>query len=223
MRRWSRIAFFGASILLAVSTLTLWVRSHLNAEYAYLRLHNFQGNTTEVNWWRLTSSAGGLRFEYKRVEFHDNRSRQRYAVKPSPEFGWVPYPEKDRIYPLLVPVTTVWGHLGFQFIRLSGAGTPDVVSTTQPYWFLFIVSILAFAPWLVGAIRRFRRRSRGLCMYCGYDVRMNAGRCSECGVRKGAKSILIRNVRLRLCLNLSLRDDFPRRAFPRVAVDLEGC
>ena len=50
-------------------------------------------------------------------------------------------------------------------------------------WFLLLV----FSIWPVlavcfGPVRRYRRRRRGRCVTCGYDLRGNvSGRCPECG------------------------------------------
>jgi len=42
---------------------------------------------------------------------------------------------------------------------------------------------LASAYWLLPFHRRRRRRERGLCVRCGYDLTKNeSGRCPECGV-----------------------------------------
>jgi hypothetical protein len=37
-------------------------------------------------------------------------------------------------------------------------------------------------PWQFRLKRQVARRALGLCVNCGYDVRANSGRCSECGV-----------------------------------------
>jgi hypothetical protein len=37
-------------------------------------------------------------------------------------------------------------------------------------------------PWQFRLKREGARRALGLCVNCGYDVRANSGRCSECGV-----------------------------------------
>ncbi len=50
-----------------------------------------------------------------------------------------------------------------------------------PYWPL--VALTAACPaWVVArAVRTRRRRERGLCEQCGYDVRSTPDRCPECG------------------------------------------
>jgi hypothetical protein len=70
-----------------------------------------------------------------------------------------------------------------------GVGFPDptvewgCIAVRAPLWLLFAVSlcypILAFVR---GPVRRWRRRRRGLCVKCGYNLTGNvSGVCPECG------------------------------------------
>ena len=57
-------------------------------------------------------------------------------------------------------------------------------SVAVPLWML--ATIFATYPTIAfirGPLRRHRRRKRGLCIHCGYDLRgTTGGVCSECGV-----------------------------------------
>jgi hypothetical protein len=56
---------------------------------------------------------------------------------------------------------------------------------SAPLW--FVVGVFAVLP-LVASVRvtrgrvRKRRRARGLCLACGYDLRASPNQCPECGV-----------------------------------------
>ena len=56
-------------------------------------------------------------------------------------------------------------------------------AVTVPLWFLF--SVFAAYPtvaFIRGPVRRYRRRRKGLCVKCGYDLTGNvSGICPECG------------------------------------------
>jgi len=54
-----------------------------------------------------------------------------------------------------------------------------------PFWMpgiIFLIGpLLTFVPALARHIRLRRRRQRGLCLNCGYDLRATPDRCPECG------------------------------------------
>lgn len=56
----------------------------------------------------------------------------------------------------------------------------------------FVLTLLALAPafrsirWIARSQRSKRRRLRGLCVRCGYDLRESAERCPECGWTTGS-------------------------------------
>jgi hypothetical protein len=59
-----------------------------------------------------------------------------------------------------------------------------------PYWFASAVSGVMVWPWIGWTAYR-RRRARqwnraGLCPKCGYDMRANPAKCSECGHEPGS-------------------------------------
>ena len=79
-----------------------------------------------------------------------------------------------------------FGELGFHFIRYS---TPPTYNTTAekqrivvlPMWFAALVlAVLPAVSLRRGYVRR-RRRAKGHCISCGYDLRASTDRCPECG------------------------------------------
>jgi hypothetical protein len=60
-----------------------------------------------------------------------------------------------------------------------------IVYVTVSYWSLIVA--LGLTAWATGRSSRLQRRRarRGLCVGCGYDVRMSPERCPECGLVNG--------------------------------------
>ena len=50
-----------------------------------------------------------------------------------------------------------------------------------PWFFLLAVLTPGAVVWVKYFVRRHRRRRRGHCQFCGYDLRATPDRCPECG------------------------------------------
>jgi hypothetical protein len=63
--------------------------------------------------------------------------------------------------------------------------TPPIFEVFVPHWMPVAVFALPPLAWMLLRGRRLvvrrRRKSRGLCLGCGYDLRASSGRCPECG------------------------------------------
>lgn len=79
---------------------------------------------------------------------------------------------------------------GFRVTVDDGEGGPKshirILDVDVPRWFLFGVSGLFLScptlAFIRGPLRRYRRRRKGLCLKCGYNLTGNtSGRCPECG------------------------------------------
>ncbi len=85
---------------------------------------------------------------------------------------------------------TWWTHPRQYFRRFAGFGYAHHTTTNQeyrelktPYWALLLLFITCpTIAFIRGPLRRHRRRKRGLCLTCGYDLRASPDRCPECGV-----------------------------------------
>lgn len=75
------------------------------------------------------------------------------------------------------------GFLAYQ--RLPYKGNWQYLGVHMAWWMLVpMVTGYPILNLLRGPIRRFRRRRRGLCVKCGYNLSGNAsGVCPECGTR----------------------------------------
>lgn len=56
----------------------------------------------------------------------------------------------------------------------------------RPIWTGLLIDSSCFAgliaaPWWVRGLVRWRRKGRGMCVWCGYDLKGLGGKCPECG------------------------------------------
>jgi hypothetical protein len=65
-------------------------------------------------------------------------------------------------------------------IRVTSNGRTTI---EVPLWIpLIVFGVYPTIAFIRGPLRRWRRRRKGLCLKCGYDLTGNvSGRCSECG------------------------------------------
>jgi hypothetical protein len=80
------------------------------------------------------------------------------------------------------------GTLGFRYVRHNyGPGTPfgTFRACYIPHWATMAVSAVVAAGGVMLIRVDRRRRGRGLCAKCGYDLRATPERCPECGTMRG--------------------------------------
>jgi hypothetical protein len=155
MKRLRRIllnALTVLSLLLALATAGLWVRSQSLRDYGNLSLHGSR------RLW-IDSSRGRFLLGF------ENLGEQIYAWRPP---GWF-----ISTSPVYKTAPRHWP------IELEGGST--FTRLWLSHWVVVAVS-LAFPTARLAYILKRRQMCRlGRCSACGYDMRANPTRCSECG------------------------------------------
>jgi hypothetical protein len=186
MRRAGRVLFALSatiSFVLCAGLLTLWLRSIWRVDSVGVR----DGPPREDHYWCTIESAGGtLSFTVRDAIAHANVGSGAVLLQPSTrpwrdvgEWSVSPHSrpaDAERTH----PETT----LGFGTSR--GIFSAALVAGSWRRWSLphwLPVAVTAALPivWSAGRQRAARRRRRGLCPSCGYDLRATPTRCPECG------------------------------------------
>jgi hypothetical protein len=171
--RWGLRSIFhaasAASLLVCALAMLLWIRSYFVADW--LQVGNFTAST----------SAGDVEFNYF---LSDAPARGRSGI----HYGTNP-PRSMRhkslwgVQPALAPI-------GFAYDVVRDPKWRDYRAMV-PLWFVALLGSILPTRWLYlyrGSWRKERRAARGLCLNCGYDMRMTPARCPECGAVREASA-----------------------------------
>ena len=153
-------------LLLGIALGTLWVRSYWRGDSLY---HARGGNVV----YTLYSGRGGLG-AIRWVQPHTSSRETDFTFgKPNPKYPTIAYEE------------SLSGRLGFEYNSGVASPTPSKYrSLVVPTWLPALLTAAPGTLWAIRSARRRRmrrRRSRGQCVQCGYDLRASPERCPECG------------------------------------------
>ena len=187
------------SLVISLASLGLWLRGRYVIDQLTWRREGGGGGRTVSEEWRLLSGKGVVSLT-RGKEWHFPAPNPLAPGSPVTDVGppvvgppavpLGPFRFERRV---LNPATVVvlrsafWGKLGFK-LQDYAFESPSVGHggrTRQlrvPYWALASATALPPLVWAtLGLGHRRRRRLRGLCPACGYDVRASPDRCPECG------------------------------------------
>lgn len=157
------------TLLLLMTVLVLWIRSprHADGVAFYTPTGHLDG---------LASDRGGMLFCASDIPFGREMGLTADAMSTSAdEFAAI----HDTLFD---PSNQKWHFLGFRVAAGTlGTWRWKFNAILVPYWALLIP--LAIPP-MFGfrrVILRARRKRRGQCLACGYDLRQSPDRCPECG------------------------------------------
>ena len=171
------------SLLLAVATCALWVRSRSHIDVAH-QAGAVDAALTQARW-EFYSCEGVICVSRVRCE---------QSTGPVTEMmgsGFRSFPVTgaltDRPFSGFEPAD--FRPLGFGIVRgvtIDPSAGPWQRRWTHwalsvPHWFVALLLIGAPAWWSSARLTRGSRRRGGCCLACGYDLRATPDRCPECG------------------------------------------
>ena len=165
------------SALLCIGVITLWIRSRHHADVILIQ-------TPSSRVMGVAGYHGGVLFAQSDLAFTGSVSSFNSVW---PVAFIVAEPERlapihDTIFDKPSLKTSL---IGFKVAAgtasLSTNINPKFSAIMLPAWFL--TAIFAILPLGIGKSIwvRSRRKRRGLCLGCGYDMRASEGKCPECG------------------------------------------
>lgn len=189
VRRCRRILLNAAavvSLLLCAATVVLWMRSHFVCDIVNWGSHRPRaGIVLEESLWAVVADAGVVviaNFEliYQGPERDFEGVRGELLAEPG--WRWTRSPPEYR----RPTAGGVWSWMGFghevQNTSFGAGGSTGMTTVYIPCW--AVVAVTAALPaarcWNWASARR-RKRRRGYCPDCGYDLRATPDRCPECG------------------------------------------
>lgn len=178
MRKWLfNIGATASAILLAVFA-TLWIRGDdavlVMRPCAHL----------------LTQNDG--RFEYDRIRFADWTSSENFMPWYLRFVAENTSRDSSNSEPGLFGIELWSGNVRFNWapnnwspqpvdLNVFHIGVPRLLALS----ITALLPVIASARFVITAMKRARRRARGQCLGCGYDLRASHDECPECGQKPG--------------------------------------
>jgi len=170
-----------ACVRIWLIALLAWIASYFSNAQVSVRRDLVAADETVVRGWRIHATWGALCLTRDLVTF---RGAERNKSRP-PGFDWSWHASASEIGGKFFIDQKQPHYAGFQY-AVRNLDKPTLVDRTRsvlvPPWFIALVLSILPARWaLRWYVRWRRRRTPGLCIRCGYDLRASPERCPECG------------------------------------------
>jgi hypothetical protein len=191
---WRRRLGYAAAIcsFMGVLCAAAWIEGRHSGGHVAVRSHMLASHTMDESMVSISWGRGGLSVQRRVWRTNNLKIISQRQLDQNPMLQWVR--ADNSIYPFgggpdvrssPRPFPLTWG---FQFSSNREASgfkdpktAPLIWAITVPVWFLLVLLSIPPAFWLRRTVRQIRRRRRGLCPQCGYDIRASADICPECG------------------------------------------
>lgn len=177
----------GVSLLLLLMTLWFWITS---ARW----IGDLDSPASTDHRIEAASISGRLRIIHRptlKVDFASDNIKyyyQRYFPKssdPSPTlFNWVRNTQGTQsawFEPSYTQDPDYHSYAGFAHLRRECSKDTPITVIYIPFWSLALLFTIAPALRLRTLLRHSRRKTKGQCQSCGYDLRATPHQCPECG------------------------------------------
>lgn len=175
----------GLPLLFCLATAGLWIASYriefrLEDLAPQRRVAVLASNGDLSIFWQEYATPSlsaivvdGVKYGHGFHLIHARPPKQRYAIAAAK-------------HPYLRSARTYWNLLGSKFDRFDNYRVDPNYPTSYdlhiPCWMVVSCFMIVTSLVLLARHRLRRRRSLGLCLQCGYDLRASPDRCPECGV-----------------------------------------
>jgi hypothetical protein len=178
--RMFRLLITGLSLLLCLGLSLLWMRSYHTVDTLVFPQRDSDGTT----YYRMGDSYGGVvNWSIAAGGYLGFAPWHTTMFGPGRRWEWTHSP--------WYVATNGWNLPKFRYrstdLKLPHGRHVKAHDVRAPYWALLAVAILPLlfrSSRVIGYWRRRRRRARGLCARCGYDLRGGQDVCPECGTGK---------------------------------------
>ena len=184
LQSWLIRGLAALSLLICLSFGVVWAASYFVGIYAYREDGRDLHPGVLYQSWSICIGRGGIEAGYERGTMtwdswseKDNHWTLEHSNKPA-YAEWI---TSDRYVGFGGADHNPLGFRWDDYVQTGETGTLHEWNWVFPCW----IPVLAFGTgpfvWMLRRYRRMRRRWRGQCAVCGYDLRGSPGRCPECG------------------------------------------